>query len=86
MYMSYCRYEGTRYELNACIGDAREHYYEEAEYEVCENEIDNFRQLIHNFVEFLGETEILDENGEINEDKLDEVCETMRHRYTTEDY
>ena len=51
-----------------------------------ENEIENFRRMVHNFVELLNDTGILDEDGEINNDALDGVCETMRHRYTDEDY
>ena len=86
MYMSYCRFEGTRHELDACIGEVYDHYNEEAEYEVSENEIENFRRMVHNFVELLNDTGILDEDGEINNDALDGVCETMRHRYTDEDY
>lgn len=85
MYMSYCRFEGTRMELNACIGEVYDHYNEVAEYDVSENEIDNFRRLVHNFVEMLNDTGILDENGEIDDDALDGVCETMRHRYIVDD-
>ena len=86
MYMSYCRFEGTKMELDACIDDVRDHYFEIAEYEVSGNEIDHFRKMVRNFVEFLNELELLNDDNEVDEDKLEEVCEMMRHRYTNEGY
>ena len=55
MYMSYCRYEGTAAELNVCLEDVREHVYEEAEYEVSDREITNFKHLVTRFHEFMQE-------------------------------
>ena len=85
MYMSYCRFEGTRQELQACFGEVYDHINEEAEYEVSDHEIREFRNMVRNMVEFLQDTEILDENGEVNERALDEVCETMRYGYSEEE-
>lgn len=85
MYMSYCRFEGTKNELDACMDEVRDHYCEIAEYEVSENEIDHFQRMVRNFVEFLNEYELLNDDNEVDEDKLEEISETMRHSYTFED-
>ena len=78
MYMSYCRFEGTAAELRACLADVEEHIYEEAEYEVSEREIEHFKNMVENFVEFLGEHGITDPDGEIDQERLEEVCDAMR--------
>ena len=85
MYMSYCRYEGTRAEINVCLSDVQEHINEEAEYEVSEREIDQFRGMIHDIVRFLNDNELLDECGDINEDALDSICESMARKYDPDD-
>lgn len=88
MYMSYCRFEGTQMELNACLGEVYDHLNEEAEYEVyevSEREIDCFREMIYDFINFLNDTEILDENGEVNEEMLDDVCDAMRKSFSVEE-
>lgn len=84
MYMSYCRFEGTKQELNACIAEVEEHIYQEAEYEVSDHEIRHFRQMVETFVSFLDEHQLLDEYGELDEDKLDEICESMKKGYAEE--
>lgn len=78
MYMSYCRFEGTNAELGACLTDVEEHIYEEAEYEISDHEIDHFKRMVENFVSFLDQHELLDEYGELDEDKLDAICESMK--------
>ena len=85
MYMSYCRFEGTKAELNACLDEVNEHIYEEAEYEVSDREIQHFRQMVERFVEFMDENELLDEYGELDNSRLDEICEAMSKGYA-EDY
>lgn len=80
MYMSYCRFEGTKHELNACINDVEDHVMEEAEYEISESEIACFRTMVMNFVDFLNDMAITD--AEIDMEALDEVCEAMKKRYT----
>lgn len=77
MYMSYCRFEGTRMELNRCMNEVQDHINESAEYEVSKNEIEQFKQMVYEFVGFLYDNAILDTYGEINEETLDEVCESM---------
>lgn len=86
MYMSYCRFEGTNQELNACIGEVCEHVNEEAEYGISDREIDYFRKMVQSFVGFLQDSEILDENGEIDEEMLDDICEKMAQGYGEEEY
>lgn len=85
MYMSYCRFEGTRSELNACLREVEEHINEEAEYEVSENEIYHFRQMVYEFYDFLQGNALLDEYGDIDEHMLEEVCESMAKSYEAEE-
>lgn len=84
--MSYCRFEGTNHELRACLADVEEHINEEAEYEVSDTEIRQFRKMVERFYEFMVETEILDEHGELDEEVLDSICEKMGQGYGMEDY
>ena len=77
MYMSYCKYEGTYYELSHCLRDAEEHINEEAEYEVSEGEIQHFRNMVELFSEFLHDNELLDEDGNLDYYALDKACEAM---------
>ena len=86
MYMSYCRFEGTRHELGACIGEVYDHINEEAEYEISDNEIRNFRQMVNSFLELLNDAGILTEYAEINEEALDQVCEKMAQSFGGEEY
>lgn len=85
MYMSYCRYEGTAAELNVCLEDVREHVYEEAEYEVSDREITNFKRMVTRFHEFMQEMDLIDECGELNHEELDRICLAMAKGYEQED-
>lgn len=85
MYMSYCRFEGTKQELNACIYEVMEHINGEAEYEVSEDEIRCFRMMVYNMIDFLQGAELLNEDGELDAQKLEEVCEAMKHGTEEED-
>lgn len=76
-YMSYCRHEGTHYELRCCLGDVQEHIDGEAEYRVSENEIGHFEEMVRDFYEFLCENDILDNFGELDEDNLNRVLDSM---------
>ena len=84
MYMSYCRFEGTRAEMRACIDVVEDHINEEAEYEVSENEIDQFRSIVNDMVTFLRENDIIDYDTEVDENALEKVCESMRHCWKEE--
>ena len=86
MYMSYCRFEGTKHELGACMGTVEEHVNEEAEYEVSENEVRHFREMVVSFVDFLNDMCLLEDYAEINDGALDEVCEAMKKSYGGDDY
>ena len=77
MYMSYCRFEGTKAELNACLAVAEEHANDEAEYKVSQREIENFEDLIRTFHAFLIDYEILDEAGSIDEAALEGLLYKM---------
>lgn len=85
MYMSYCRFEGTHQELKACLSDVEEHVNEEAEYEVSDREINHFRSMVEDFVGWLNDMALLDEDGDIDRDALDQVCEAMAKRYEQEE-
>lgn len=85
MYMSYCRFEGTLAELRACLSEVEDHIYEEAEYDVSEGEIRQFRRMIETITDFMGEHEIIDCDGQLDEERLDEICEKMRHGNVNEE-
>lgn len=85
MYMSYCRFEGTRMELNACLNVVEEHVNHEAEYSVSENEINNFQLMVQDFVDWLHNMALLDDEGYLDEDALNEVCEDMSKAYQGDD-
>lgn len=78
MYMSYCRFEGTSAELRACLSDVDEHVNGEAEYEVSDREINQFRNMVEYFVGWLNDQCLLDEDGDLNYDELEQVCEAMK--------
>ncbi len=84
-YMSYCRYEGTYSELRACLNDVEEHVNKEAEYEVSDHEIQHFRNMVEYFHDFLCNMELLDEDGNLDDDALDAVCEAMAKSYEEEE-
>lgn len=80
MYMSYCRHEGTLSELRACLSDAQSHSDGVAEYEVSEREIRYFKTMVEEFCDFLNENSLIDLDGELDADKLDEICESMARK------
>lgn len=86
MYMSYCRYEGTYNELRRCLHDAQEHIDEEAEYDVSEDEIQHFRNMVELFHEFLRDNSLMDCDGRLDWTAIDAVCEAMKKSYDEEDY
>lgn len=85
MYMSYCRFEGTKAELRACLGEAQEHINGEAEYEVSAREIDCFRDIVNDLFDFLNDNCLIDEYGMIDQEALDEVCEAMAKARTDDE-
>lgn len=85
-YMSYCRFEGTRHELSICLNEVQEHIDEAAEYEVSRNEIEHFKNMVQNFVWFLQDNLLLDEEGNLDEEELENVCEKMAKSFEGEHY
>ena len=77
MYMSYCRMEGTRHELMACLNAVEEHINGEAEYPVSENEANNFQQMVIDFVGWLHDSALLDDEGYLDEEALERVCDDI---------
>lgn len=80
MYMSYCRFEGTRMELRACLGSIEEH-----EYAISDREIEHFRRMVEEFHGWLKDMCIIDDNGDIDEDELDQVCMSMEMEQEAEE-
>lgn len=85
MYMNYCRYEGTYKELWRCLNDVEAHVGQYAEYEVSDDEIQWFRNIVELFHDFLCEQRLMDENGNLDMNELDKICETMSQSYEEED-
>lgn len=85
MYMSYCRFEGTRSELRACLNDVQEHIYGEAEYGISDREIGCFKDIIRDVVDFLNDNCLIDEDGMVDRKGLDDICKAMAKGYTEEE-
>lgn len=86
-YMSYCRFEGTKEELRICLSDVEEHINgEEAVSEISYREIECFKSMVYNFVDFLTDNELLNEFNEVDDEKLKEVCEKMAQSREGESY
>ena len=85
MYMSYCRFEGTRYELQKCLDEAQEHFNGEAEYPVSDREINEFRLMVSEFFDFLADNRLIDNYGDFRYKKFDTLCETLRERSEDDD-
>ena len=83
--MSYCRQENTYLALREALSDVEEHMNEEAEYEISDREIQNFRNMVEYFHDFLCNQELLDEDGNLDDEALDRVCEAMAKSYDEED-
>ena len=75
--MSYCRFEGTRRELAACLEEAQLHADGNEVYAVSKEEIEEFRSMMEEIVDFLHVNELLDEDGHLDVDALDLLCEQM---------
>lgn len=85
-YMSYCRFEGTLHELKCCLNDVEEHINEEANDTVSEHEIACFEDMVKTFYEFLCEQELIDEDGELDTDRLSEIGDAMEKSYREDDW
>lgn len=77
--MSYGRQENTYAALREALGDVSDHINEEAQYPVSEREIMEFRHMMQFVVEFMYENDLLDEDGELDDEALCRVCEAMSH-------
>ena len=64
-------------ELTSCLNTVEEHVNHEAEYAVSENEINNFQQMVQDFVGWLHDMALLDDEGYLDEDALNDVCDEM---------
>ncbi len=73
MYMSYCRNEGTYHEITACIDAVQEIIDSDGtdRSTMSGREAHYFVEIIRAVQGFLIENELLDEFGDLNEEKLD---------------
>lgn len=85
MYMSYCRCEGTLHEMRAVLEDASDHVSDDAPYRVSDGEIYCFRQMVTEFVDWLNDMGLLEDEVYINDEELDNVCSAMAHGYEEDD-
>lgn len=72
-------------ELRACLNEVDDHVMESAEYEISNNEINHFRQMVIEFVGFMKDNDLLDENGDLNFTELDHVCTNMAQSFNEEE-
>ena len=77
MYMSYCKFEGTLSELRSCLKTVEEHVNGEAECEVSDNEIRCFKNMVMEFMDWMHDMALLDDEGYVDEDELAQVCDDM---------
>lgn len=79
--MSYCRFHNTLYDLRDCLGTVREHIDGEAEYATSDEEIEKFKMMVCEFVNFLNEHSLLDSENEVDGTVLDDIAQSMEHGY-----
>lgn len=84
--MSYCRYENTLLALRECLNDVGEHVNEEAECTVSKREIGCFKSIVAEFWCFLVDNELINEDGELSDSSLNEVCEKMAQSFDSGDF
>lgn len=65
-------------ELQSCFDTVNDHVNGDADCAISEREIYNFKRMIDEIAEFLRENDLLDEDGEINQTALDDICNFMR--------
>jgi ribosomal protein S15P/S13E len=59
------------------LNEAQEHINGEAEDKVSAREIECFKDIIRDVVDFLNDNCLLDEDGMIDREGLDDVCQAM---------
>lgn len=79
MYMSYCRFEGTKNELRACLENVQEHIEDIAEYSVSDMEIESFQDICEEMFYFLKDNCIINDDAYIDWDELEKVCNKMKN-------
>ena len=75
--MDYCRQEGTYRELKACLKDVENHINGVADDPIDSCEILAFTDMVKMFCRFLGDHWLLDEEGNLDGERLDQVCKSM---------
>lgn len=84
MYMSYCRFEGALSELRACLNEVEDHMSGSAPYAVSDEEIFHFETMIEEFVGWMHDMCLLNDEGDIDTDELKSLTELMRKGYKEE--
>lgn len=73
MYMSYCRNEGTYQEITACLDAVQERLDDVTCEQMSQKEAHYFVEIIRAVHYFLIENDLVDEFGDLDEDKLEEM-------------
>lgn len=78
--MSYCRFHNTSLDLEECLAVVLNRYYDDGdEYSaVSDEECERFKIMVHQIADFFNDLELLDEDGYVDENKLDEVVSKMQ--------
>lgn len=64
-------------ELNACLNAVDEHVSGMAEYPISAHETEHFQMMVENFVDWLHDMALLDEDGALDDEAMKQVCEDM---------
>ena len=71
--MNYCRFENTSRDLRDCLTAI-----ENREKDLSNNEAKAMRSMIERFVCFLNQESLLDIDGEVDQEQLDEIIKEMK--------
>lgn len=85
MYMSYCRCEGTLHEMRAVLEDVEYHIHESAPHRMSDGEIQSFKSMVTEFVNWINDMGLLEDEVYLDDEELDRVCYAMAHGYEEDD-
>lgn len=81
VFMSYCRYDGAKRALLECLGDVQEKIDANNSNEEftpkTTDEVEAFEYMIEYFVQWLYDNNILDGEGELDNNELSNVCDML---------
>lgn len=71
------KFETTRHELGKCMTQVRSTLNSDSHADVSDLEVYHFNRMIHECIDFLRETKIMDHFGIIDEVRLNEICNRL---------